>query len=72
MSSKVQMIKGDTNPVVFCAKLTEIADEIENMACVVQYKNGNTKTFSTAMKNGDLAWLHWCFDQDFRPDMPGD
>ena len=67
MSSKVEMIRGESTPPVFCAKLMEMSDEIENIACVVQYKDGKTHVFSNSMRGGDVAWLRWCFDQEFRP-----
>ena len=66
--SKVQMLNGDTTPPVFCASLTEIADDIENIACVVLLKDGKTHVYHTTMSNGAIAWLRWVFDQDFRPD----
>lgn len=62
------MIKGDTTPAVFCAKLSEVAEDIESIACVVQYKDGKTSVLSTTMPNGDIAWLRWVFDQEFRPE----
>ena len=66
--SKIEMIKGtSTTPPVFCAKLMEGSDQMENIACVVQYKDGHTRVFSTDMKNVDVAWLRWCFDKDFQP-----
>ena len=67
-SSKITMLKGDTTPEVFCAKLLEMAGEIENVACVVLLKDSSTAVFSTAMSHGDTAWLRWVFDQDFRPE----
>ena len=65
---KVQMLKGDSTPPVFCAKLSEIADDIDDIACVVLLNDGETHVYHTAMKNGAIAWLRWVFDQDFRPD----
>ena len=65
---KVQMLKGHTTPPVFCAKLMEVSEEIKHIACVVSYENGESHVVSTTMKNEDIAWLRWVFDQDFRPD----
>ena len=65
--TKIHMLIGHTTPTVFCAKLTEVADEIENIACVVKYKTGETHVFNTAMDDGEKAWFRWVFDQDFRP-----
>lgn len=67
MASKITMIKGDDTPAVFCARLLEAAEDIENIACVVEYKDGKTCVHSTTMNKGSLAWLRWIFDQDFRP-----
>ena len=66
--SKVQMLKGETTPPVFCAKLTEIADDIDDIACVVLLNDGKTHVYHTTMNNGAITWLRWVFDQDFRPD----
>ncbi len=69
-TSKIQMLKGNTTPPVFCAKLTEMADEIEYIVCAVQYKTGEASVFSTPMPNKDVAWLRWVLSQDFRPELP--
>lgn len=55
MTSKIQMIKGSSTPEVFCTKLSEVAEEIECIACVVQYKDGQAHVFSNDMSNGDVA-----------------
>ncbi len=68
MSSKITMIKGDSTPAVFCANLAEIADDVENIACVVQFKTGTAEVFSTVMNNGERAWLRWVFDSEFQPE----
>jgi hypothetical protein len=64
---KVEMINGDTTPVVFCNKLAEVSDIIEDIAVIVNYKDGSTHVFNTVMKNRDMAWFRWFFDQEFRP-----
>lgn len=61
------MLKGDTTPPVFCAKLTQVAEEMKHIAVVVEYKNGNTHVYHTAMTNGAKAWFRWIFDTQFRP-----
>ena len=66
--SKFHTIHGDSNPQVFCAKLTEVAEEIEHIACVIMWKNGKTSIANTAMKTIDIVWLRHVFDQDFHPD----
>lgn len=66
--SKIEMIKGYATPEVFCAKLTEVAEDVENIACIVQYKDGSSHVFSTTMSNGDIAWLRWVFMEEFKPD----
>jgi hypothetical protein len=68
MPSKFATINGPTSIPVFCAKLTEIAENIEHIACVVQYKDQSTEVLSSHMSSGDVAWLRWVFDQDFRPE----
>lgn len=64
----VVMISGDATPPVFCAKLMEMSEDIEGIACVVKLKDGKTKVFNTNMTSGDMAWFRWVFDQDFRPE----
>lgn len=71
MASKITMIEGESTPEVFCAKLMELSDEIVNIACVVQFKN-DTLVFSNAMSNGNITWLRWVFDQNFRPEIKGE
>ena len=64
----VHMIKGSSTPPVFCAKLMEASEDIKHIACVVNFKDGESHVFYTSMKNKDRAWLRWVFDQDFRPE----
>ena len=64
----IEMIGDKTTPTVFCAKLMEVSDEIKDIACILNYKNGETHVFNTTMKNIDMAWFRWVFDQDFRPE----
>ncbi len=76
--SKISTLPGyASTPEVFCAKLMEVSCDIKNIAVVVSFKDsdnepGDTKVFSTKMKAVDVAWLRWCFDQDFRPDEEGE
>ena len=56
-----------TSVETFIAMLGELSDDIEHIACVVQYKNGQSEVFNTQMTSGNIAWLRWVFDQDFRP-----
>jgi hypothetical protein len=65
--AKVEMLNGDTTPVVFCNRLTEISDDIKDIAVILNFKNGETHVFNTTMKNRDMAWFRWFFDQEFRP-----
>ena len=65
---KIEMIKGNVTPAVFCASLMEVSDDIQDIACIINYKNGETHVFNTTMKNIDMAWFRWVFNQDFRPD----
>ncbi len=69
--SKIEMIKGDTTPEVFCAHLTEIAEHIEDIAVVIQYKNGTALVFSTPMNNERVSWMKWVFDHEFNPHITG-
>lgn len=66
--SKFHTINGSSNPEVFCAKLMEVSDEIEHIACVVTWKNGKTTTANTAMKTGEIVWMRFVFDDEFHPD----
>ena len=70
MSDRVvnQLFSGQTTPKTFCGMLVEQSDEIENIACVIHWKDGNTTIANTTMKNEDKAWFRWVFDQDFRPE----
>ena len=68
MTSKVQMIAGDTTPTVFCSRLMEVSDDIEDIAVILNFKNGETHIFNTSMKHKEMAWFRWVFDQDFRPE----
>ncbi len=70
--SKFHTLYGGSSPQIFCAKLTEIADEIENIACVVAFKDGKSSVFSTSMSSRDITWLRWVFDKDFDPDNLAD
>lgn len=63
-----QLRPGETTPDTFCGMLLQNADEMEHIACVVQWKSGKTDVFQTMMTDGDVAWLRWVFDQEFRPD----
>ena len=65
---KVEMINGNTTPVVFCNKLMELSDDIEDIAVIVNFKDGGTQVFHTVMENTDIAWFRWIFDQEFRPE----
>ena len=68
MSSKFHTLHGDSSPQIFCAKLTELADEIKNIACVIEWKSGTTTIANTAMKTGEIVWLRFVFDDEFHPD----
>lgn len=74
MGSKITMIKGSSTPEVFCAQLLEMADKVEHIACVVQFKKeySSTEVFSTTMSSDSMTWLRWVFDQDFRPERSND
>lgn len=67
--SKFHSLHGDSNPHIFCAKLTEVADDIKHIACVISWKDGTTNIANTAMKTIDIVWLRYVFDQDFHPDQ---
>lgn len=61
-----------TSPRAFCGMLLELADDIEHIACVIQWKRNAqgepttfTNTASTEMTLGQAAWLRWIFDQEF-------
>ena len=63
---KIITIPGQrTSPPAFCGMLMEIAEEIENIACVVKYKNGEVNVFSTRMPLKEATLLRWVFDQEF-------
>ena len=66
--SKFHTLHGGSTPQIFCAKLTEIADDIKNIACVIELKNGKTSIANTAMKTGEIVWLRFVFDDEFHPD----
>lgn len=67
--AKIHNIRpGETTPQTFCGMLLEHSGEMEHIACVVQWKSGQTDVFQTSMNDGDVAWLRWVFDQEFRPD----
>ena len=58
----------DTTPETFCAMLAEQGKQMKHIACVVLWDDDTTEVFNTKMKNSDIAWLRYVFDQDFRPD----
>ena len=70
MSKRVleQLHPGKTKPETFCAMLLEQSDEIEDIVAVVHWKSGSTDVFNTTMNHGQIAWMRWVFDQDFRPE----
>ncbi len=63
---KIITIPGQkTSAPAFCGMLMENADEIENIATVVKYKNGEVNVFSTYMPLKEATLLHWVFNQEF-------
>lgn len=68
---EVHMISGDATPPVFCGKLMELSDEIEDIVCAVRFKDGTSRVFWTSMRTIDIVWLRWVLDQDFRPERAG-
>lgn len=65
-----QLHPGKTTPETFCAMLLQHADEIEDIAAVVHWKEGSTEIYQTTMTNEQVTWMRWVFDQDFRPTDP--
>lgn len=70
MSNRVvHQLIGHTTPKTFGGMLVEQSEDIANIACVILWKDGTTSVANTKMSGGDVAWLRWCFDQDFRPEQ---
>ena len=64
--SNIVMLPGvDTTPEVFCAWLLANANTIEDIACVVHWKDGPTNTCNTVMTLERKAWMRAVFDNDF-------
>ncbi len=66
---KIVMLRGPSTPKVFAGHLVEHADDIEQIACVIQWKNGHTTVNSTSMQMVDAAWLDYVFRADFMAQM---
>jgi hypothetical protein len=61
-----------TSPKTFCGMLLERADEIDHIACVIQWNrdaDGKETTLTnianTKMTLGQKAWMKYCFDDQF-------
>lgn len=68
--SKVQQISGQaTTPKTFAGILVEHADEIEQIACVIHWKSGDTSVNWVQMTLGEAAWLNYVFARDFMTEM---
>lgn len=64
--NKVSVLPGlPTPPSVFVERLVEHRDQIVNIACVVEWKGGNTQVCSTTMSKADAVWLRYVFDKAF-------
>lgn len=64
--SKVQSITGQpTAPKTFAGILVEHGDEIQHIACVIQWKSGETTVNNTQVTLGEAAWLDYVFRRDF-------
>jgi hypothetical protein len=63
-----QLYPNETTPETFCAMLLQHSDEMENIACVVDWKDGPTEVYQTTMNNRDVAWLRWVFMHEFNPE----
>lgn len=66
----VQQITGQpTTAKTFAGILVAHADEIEQIACVIKWKSGDTTVNYMQMNLGDAAWLHYVFLRDFMAQM---
>jgi len=71
--SKIHQIPNQpASPETILAQLMEFSDQIKNIVIVAMPHKGPTEVFYNQMRDGDIAWIRWCVDQDFRPTMPGD
>lgn len=73
---KIHTLPGQpTSPKTFCGMLLEHADDIEHIACVIQWKRDDkgepsniTNVAATAMPMSAAVWLKYVFDLDWPRD----
>ena len=67
--SKIETLRGPTSPKTFAGILVEHADEIEDVVCVIRWKDdphkGYTGVYSTKMQMTDATWLAYVFNCQF-------
>lgn len=66
----VQQITGQpTTAATFAGILVARAADIEQIACVVHWKDGDTTVHYVQMTLGEAAWLDYVFKRDFMAQM---
>jgi hypothetical protein len=69
MRNVVQMPGIPTSVKAFATVLRDEAEQIQNLACVVLWKNGKSEVYHVQMTLAEAAWLDYIFRRDFMSQM---